>query len=908
MIDFSIFVSGGRRVMKKNIMKSVCIGIVSICLAGNICIPVCAEESLKTETDANIMKEDDLDLNNGEFNSDMLFSVWSGTIEDGTRCYYGEDGEKVTGLQKIDEYTYYFDEDGVLQTGWQKVDEKEYYFSPETGERYENIITIVDEVKYSFDNEGNAEQVLDVESEDISNDSAENNMETEADILNEDTAELQDEKAQPRISTGWQIIDGKKCYIMQGGKKHTGWLSFGRTYYYCGKDGAIVYGKQKIGNDWYYFNSEGVRQQSKWIEENGEKKYYALEDGKLRIGWLSFGKTYYYCKSDASIAYGKQKIGNAWYYFNDKGVRQQNKWIEENGEKKYYALADGKLRTGWLSFGKTYYYCGSDAAIVKNTTCNVDGKCYYFNEQGVRQKLSTGWHDINGKKGYALTDGTLHTGWLSFGSRYFYCGKNGLISYGKQKISGNWYYFDDQGLRQQNKWILENGEKKYYALADGKLRIGWLSFGSTYYYCGKDAAIIKDQSCNIDGVCYYFNKQGVRQKLATGWQDINGKRCYVLPDGTLHTGWLSFGSRYFYCGKNGAVLTGKQKIGSNWYYFDGTGLRQQNKWVVEDGQKKYYALADGKLRVGWLSFGSTYYYCKGDASIVKSQNYAVEEIYYKFDANGVMQKGSGWGTYRGNKYYKNPATGFPYKNQWVTFGKTYYYANSKGHMVSGWQTIGGYRYYFDPTTKIMARNTTIDGIKIGSNGRVVNYQDRMAVFSTVSTNDASGTYNMSKALKSFNQVVIMPGQTLSFFGVAGPCGAAQGYLPGGVVGGIGYGGGICQASTTLYGAMLRAGLTIVERGNHSVPSTYVPIGQDAMVDYGSSDLKVRNDYNFPVKLVTYVNGNTLYAEVWGSQPGWYDRVEITSWWTGSNTAIAYRNYIKNGKTVKTEQLPGSFYY
>lgn len=208
----------------------------------------------------------------------------------------------------------------------------------------------------------------------------------------------------------------------------------------------------------------------------------------------------------------------------------------------------------------------------------------------------------------------------------------------------------------------------------------------------------------------------------------------------------------------------------------------------------------------------------------------------------------------------------------------------------------------------MARNTTIDGIRIGADGRVAFYSDRMAVFSTVSTNNANGTYNMKRALSSFNQVVIQPGQTLSFFGVAGPCGQAEGYLPAGVVGGVGYGGGICQASTTLYGAALRAGLTIVERRNHSVPSTYVPIGQDAMVDYGSSDLKIKNNYDFPVKLVTYSYGNTLYVEVWGMQPSWYDYVNIESWYTSGNSAVAYRKYIKNGNTVRVEQLPSSFYY
>ena len=190
----------------------------------------------------------------------------------------------------------------------------------------------------------------------------------------------------------------------------------------------------------------------------------------------------------------------------------------------------------------------------------------------------------------------------------------------------------------------------------------------------------------------------------------------------------------------------------------------------------------------------------------------------------------------------------------------------------------------------------------------INFEDCIASFTTWSTNSWNGTFNMQRALNSFNGHVIWPGQTMSFFAVAGPCGAAQGYLPGGVVGGVGYGGGICQASTTLYGGTLRAGLTIVERRNHSVPSTYVPIGLDAMVNYGSSDFRVRNDYDFPVKLVTYTPGNRLTVEVWGIQPEWFDWVEADSWRTGSRSAAAQRRFVKDGQTVRTERLSNSYYW
>ena len=125
------------------------------------------------------------------------------------------------------------------------------------------------------------------------------------------------------------------------------------------------------------------------------------------------------------------------------GVRKQSTWIEE-GDKKYYAMPDGTLRVGWLSFGSTYYYCGSDGAIVTGIY-TIDGVGYQFDEEGVRQNLKTGWHEEDDKKYYVMPDGTYRVGWLSFGSTYYYCGSDGAIVYGKQKIGNNWYYFDKNG-------------------------------------------------------------------------------------------------------------------------------------------------------------------------------------------------------------------------------------------------------------------------------------------------------------------------------------------------------------------------------------------------------------------------------------------------------------------------------
>ena len=501
-------------------------------------------------------------------------------------------------------------------------------------------------------------------------------------------------------------------------------------------------------------------------------------------------------------------------------------------------------------------------------------------------------------------------GWSEDG--LYYTNENGELAKGITKINDQFYHFDKESgmLIKQAGWI-DEGEKKYYSNADGVLYVNqFISFGSTKYYMGEDGSVQKGIVKANDGNYYHMDEEsGILVKKA-GWLEKDGKRCYANAEGRLYRNqFISFGSTKYYMGDDGSVQKGIVKANDgNYYHMDEESgiLVKKAGWLEKDG-KRYYANAEGRLyRNQFISFGSQYYYCTGDASIVQGKKYPVKGVLYTFDKNGVMQITPGWGEYNGKKYYINPSTGFPYKG-WITFGQTSYYADSNGLLVSGWQKINGYSYYFYPSNYVMARNTTINGKRIGQDGRVAKYSDRMAIFSTVSTNNENGTYNMSKALKSFNQVVIQPGQTLSFFGVAGPCGKAQGYKQAGVVGGVGYGGGICQASTTLYGAAVRAGLTIVQRRNHSVPSTYVPIGQDAMVDYGSSDLKFRNDYDYPVKLVTYVSGKTLYAEVWGIQPDWYDYVNVRSWSTGSKSAVAYRDYVKNGKTVKTEQLPSSYY-
>lgn len=112
---------------------------------------------------------------------------------------------------------------------------------------------------------------------------------------------------------------------------------------------------------------------------------------------------------------------------------------------------------------------------------------------------------------------------------------------------------------------------------------------------------------------------------------------------------------------------------------------------------------------------------------------------------------------------------------------------------------------------------------------------------------------------SINLQVVWPGETFSFNEVVGPRTPERGYRMAPVIGGdgLGIGGGVCQVSTTLYNAVLEAGLPVVERHPHSSRVPYVPYGKDATVVFGAQDFKFLNDRPYPVLIKAYVQRGRL---------------------------------------------------
>ncbi len=143
----------------------------------------------------------------------------------------------------------------------------------------------------------------------------------------------------------------------------------------------------------------------------------------------------------------------------------------------------------------------------------------------------------------------------------------------------------------------------------------------------------------------------------------------------------------------------------------------------------------------------------------------------------------------------------------------------------------------------------------------------LASFTTKTTSSTSRNTNIRLCSSAFNGYVLAPGETFSINTLTGPRTSAKGYKEAGSIqNGIMIqepGGGVCQVSTTLFNAVVRAGLEIEERHGHSWPSDYVKIGMDAAIDYPAKDFKFKNTSDAPIYLVSTFEDRNLTVEVYG---------------------------------------------
>ncbi|MBD8071053.1 VanW family protein [Bacillus sp. PS06] len=127
------------------------------------------------------------------------------------------------------------------------------------------------------------------------------------------------------------------------------------------------------------------------------------------------------------------------------------------------------------------------------------------------------------------------------------------------------------------------------------------------------------------------------------------------------------------------------------------------------------------------------------------------------------------------------------------------------------------------------------------------------------------TTNIALSAKEIDQIVLGPGDRFYFNLIVGDSTPDKGYQLATVIENkqfvTGYGGGICQTSSTLYNAVERAGLEIIELHHHSKEVGYVPKGKDATIAYGFKDFKFINNKDYPVVIKTIMNESAGTLEV-----------------------------------------------
>jgi len=130
-------------------------------------------------------------------------------------------------------------------------------------------------------------------------------------------------------------------------------------------------------------------------------------------------------------------------------------------------------------------------------------------------------------------------------------------------------------------------------------------------------------------------------------------------------------------------------------------------------------------------------------------------------------------------------------------------------------------------------------------------------------------HNIKLACEKINGTVIDIKSVFSFNKVVGERTKKAGYKSAKIIENgefvEGIGGGVCQVSTTLYNAILLAGLTVLEYHPHSLKVGYVPASLDAMVSYPYADLKFFNQTNLPIYVKMQIDAYEITAKIYGEK-------------------------------------------
>lgn len=309
--------------------------------------------------------------------------------------------------------------------------------------------------------------------------------------------------------------------------------------------------------------------------------------------------------------------GKRYYYDPETGEMQTGWLVLTNGSisRRYFFGEDGAVMTGFFRTDTNtspVYYADEEGAVVKGGIHTIDGKPYWFYEDG---SLHTGWQTVNGKRYfYDPVTGEITFGWIIWNGGYYYVTEKDGKYTSLQEVDGEYYPFDkENGAIAEGLTELPNGITRYY-YGDGAYHTGWFyQNGKTYYFNDVDGAMFTGWQ-TIDDQTYYFQEDGAAK---VGWLELSGKRYYIDKEAKLCTGWQTINGKRYCFRADGSAVTG---------------------WQTDASGSSYYFLDDGTMATGWTSVGKNTYYFRKDGVLMRGVTEIDGKQYLLAEDTGILQK------------------------------------------------------------------------------------------------------------------------------------------------------------------------------------------------------------------------------------------------------------------------------
>ena len=283
----------------------------------------------------------------------------------------------------------------------------------------------------------------------------------------------------------------------------------------------------------------------------------------------------------------------------------------------------------------------------------------------------------------------IYNSWVNENGSRYYADGNGNYVRGIYEIDGVIYFFDPNtgALKREAGWRAW-GNGRYFTNSEGiAYRSRFITFGVPKFYMGSDGAVKTGIYSTRDGNLYNADDYTGEVIQVAHWIEKYGKRYFSNSVGELYKNqFITFGVPKFYMGSDGAVKTGiySTRDGNLYNADDYTGeVIQVAHWIEKYG-KRYFSNSAGELyKNQFITFGVPKFYMGSDGAVQTGIFTANNgRLYNADDRTGEIIQKAQWIEKNGKRYFSN-SEGELYKNQFISFGNTYYYMGSDGAVVVG---------------------------------------------------------------------------------------------------------------------------------------------------------------------------------------------------------------------------------